>query len=138
MLYETMQEVNNYFIKERIAGNFQIEDGQINNEEVLEKVQDGQYLLITGSVFNDGVVKYNFDTLTDESFKGSICLLKIPTSFIKLVEDIEKFNEENDKNLTMKSESFGGYSYTRNTDRDGNPITWQQCFFNRLNHYRKV
>ena len=102
-------------------------------------LQDGQYFRICGSVFNDGVYAYAAETLTDETFTGTIWALRVPLALSKLVAEIEDYvNTDVAKPSPYKSESFGGYSYTRNTDSDGAPLSWQKAFRSRLNEWRKI
>lgn len=139
MMEEVMRYCHNYFVHDVIMGTFTIEDGEIVDKDFTDKIKDGQFYLVSGSVFSDGVHQYAFDTLTDEKFKGSIALLAVPSTFIRTVELIEKFEEENkDGNPCIYSENFGGYSYRKNTDRDGTPLTWQKAFKHSLNCFKKV
>ena len=40
--------------------------------------------------------------------------------------------------LWYRSESFGGYAYTKATDANGAPIGWQKAFASRLNQWRRL
>lgn len=80
--------------------------------------------------------------LQDEKFTGIVVPLAIPKDFLKLVDQIEKFHSSaiSNPNFGMiKSESFGGYSYTMaSAGLNGLPVTWKESFSSRLNNYRKM
>ena len=138
MLTEICAELRNWFCTDadKHFGTFKVSGGNI---APLDFLQDGQYFRIVGSVFNDGVHQYPAVDLTDETFDGAIWAMRIPADFIELSTDVEKFVESTDgKQVVFVSESFGGYSYSRATNPDGSPLTWQGAFRARLNKYRKV
>lgn len=135
MLYEVMKYCRNFFPSGTVIHDvFKIEGGTI----VLPDILDNQYFLVEGSVFNDGVYQYPTFELDDEEFEGTVSLLRIPKGFLDLVANIERWNEKNGEIGVFESESFGGYSYKRATHKDGEAITWQTAFKNRLSAYRKV
>lgn len=136
MLTELCAELRNYFVKEVYRGIFTIKDGSI---APLDFLQDGQYFAIFGSVFNDGVHKYPTDTLIDETFDGRIVAMAVPPAVITLSEEIKAYNEsENGKPSAYISESFGGYTYTKATDKNGAAASWKTIFASRLNKWRKI
>lgn len=136
MLTELCAELRNYFVKEVYRGNFTIKDGSI---APLKFLQDGQYFTIVGSVFNDGVHKYPTDVLIDETFDGTIRTMAVPPAFIALSEEIKSYKEsEPAKPSAYTSESFGGYTYTKATDKNGVPASWKKVFADRLNEWRKI
>lgn len=133
MLYEIMKHIRNFFVRgEKIQGEFHIEDGTISLP-----LLDGQYFLIEGSILNDGVYKYPASELTDETFVGVITPLAPPQDFIALCNEINEYNSKSPESA-YASESFGGYSYTRATDNDGNVAGWQSAYKKRLDVYRKI
>ena len=147
MLSELCQEIRNWFDRNqpKIREEFEIQDGRITNESFTDIIQDGQYFRIIGSVFNDGVHKYdNSLSLIDESFDGTIWLMAVPPAVISLSNEIDSWIAKYGEgvNSPYSSESFGGYSYTKAT-RTGsgsgttNP-TWQSVFASKLNLWRKV
>jgi hypothetical protein len=143
MLSELCQEVRNYFDRgqPKIYGEISIVNGAITNSEFINKILVGQYFRIVGSILNDGV--YLFDEslkLEDETFKGAIWLMAIPRDFLKLSNDIDKWVSDNEKTLLSpyQSESFGGYSYSKGSGKNGGSITWQDAFAGRLNLYRRI
>ena len=97
----------------------------------------GQYVRIVGSVLNDGVYQYPLTGLTDETFTGTVRLLKIEKAVLEMVPEIEAWCEKNQP-TAFTSESFGGYSYSRATDSSGVPAGWQKVFDSRLAPYRKM
>ena len=136
MLTELCKELRNYFVKEVYRGVFTIKNGSI---VPLDFLQDGQYFTIVGSVFNDGVHKYPTDVLIDETFDGTIRTMAVPPAFIALSEEIKVYKEsEPAKPSAYTSESFGGYTYTKATDKNGVPASWEKVFADRLNEYRKI
>lgn len=134
MLYEVMKHVKNFFPYFTKNGTFVINGGTINVSEL----KNGQYFLIEGSLFSDGVYQYPPSGLTDETFVGFVIALNPPQAFLKLVEDITKYCEEQDQVSPYVSESFGGYSYSKATNSNGQPIDWPSVFAERLKPWRKM
>lgn len=144
MLYEVCKEINNFFDQRRYIGKFVIEDNAITG---LYELQDGQYFRIVGSVFNDGVYKYDNNLeLVDETFTGAIWAMAVPEAVIALADDIKTWQENyggsGSANMSpYNSESFGGYSYSKSgggSSADGNAGTWQRAFARRLSAWRKI
>lgn len=138
MLTEICAELRNYFEvpNGRHFGKFEISGGSI---APLDFLQDGQYFRIIGSVFNDGVHQYSASDLTDEVFYGSVWAMAVPSAVIDLAAEIEEYNKSDaGKPSPFTAESFGGYSYTKATDANGAPISWQKAFADRLNKWRKL
>ena len=138
MLTELCAELRNYFNRDADihCGEFQISGGSI---APLDFLQDGQYFRIVGSVFNDGVYEYPASDLTDEAFCGAVWAMRVPPTVIALAAEIEEYNESDaGKASPYTSESFGGYSYTKATDDNGAPISWQKAFAKQLNKWRKL
>lgn len=137
MLDEILDYLNNYFVEKRIFGKFKIENGTIDTE-----AQEGQYIAIRGSVFNDGVYEYPVSDLEDEEFDGAIWLLRIPHKLINIAKDIEDWQGrqgiDSPVNSPYQSESFGGYSYTKKNTGSIYDNTWQSVFAGRLSRWRKV
>lgn len=138
MLDEIMAHLRNYFVKNVYTSRFEIKDGVIVSPSSIQ-VADGQYIKIVGSVFNDGVHIWPPSEMTDEIFDGEIWALAVPPALVALAEDIKVY-EDSDmaKQSAYKSESFAGYSYTKNTNADGTPISWQKAFAKKLNRWRKL
>lgn len=146
MLTELCQELRNWFERDKLFGEFTIENGAIDVPD--EFLQDGQYFRIVGSVFNDGVHKYdpeseNAEQLTDEVFKGAIWSMAVPPSVIALSERISAWVTKYGDMVSSpyQSESFGGYSYTKASSGQGNAgstPTWRNIFAGELNRWRKI
>lgn len=138
VLSELCAHCRNWFESEKVMDSYVINNGEINLSKM--DVHDGQYIRIVGSVFNDGVYKYPTTELKDETFIGSVWLLKIPPEFLELVEEITKWNQTYGSAVDSPytSESFGGYSYTKASGANGNAVSWKDSFRSRLNRWRKL
>ena len=143
MLTELCQELKNWFEREKYFGTFTIESGEIAMPD--GSLQDGQFFRVIGSVFNDGVHKYNEGGLTDEVFKGAIWAMAVPPAVIELSERIDEWQDKYGDSVSSpySSESFGGYSYTKASAGQGNANsgsspTWQSTFANDINRWRKI
>ena len=132
MLYEIMLECNNLFAVDSTDGTFEISGGKLSLS-----IPTGQYYVIRGSVFNDGLHQYGAEELSDETFTGTIYFCAIPQAFKDLADEIEKW-ESKYSATPFQSESFESYSYSRASGKDGNPLTWQGAFRTRLNVWRKI
>lgn len=152
MLTELCQELRNWFEKDKYFGTFTIEGGQLTDCSYL---QDGQYFRIVGSVFNDGVHKFEpnnaeGEVLTDEAFEGAIWAMAVPPTVIALSEKIAEWQTKYggvDSQLMspFQSESFGGYSYSKGSSSNGSSgsggssiPTWKSVFADDLNNWRKI
>ena len=149
MLQEICEHIHNYFIKDRIARNFEIASDMISLP-----LLDGQRFLITGSVFNDGIYTYhpngikNDDNtaaagLHDETWTGTICALAVPPAVIALSAEIKAWVDKNGAASVSPYTSenvIGVYSYTKASGGSGagGCVTWQDVFKSRLDRWRKV
>lgn len=139
---ELCTELNNWFEREVKSGTFEIRDGALDVDFLL----NSQYFRIVGSVFNDGVHKFPDNQLTDETFSGEIWAMAVPPDVISLVAAINDWEEKNAVAISSpySSESFGGYSYSLvgQSDNSGSATstgaTWQAKFRTQLNKWRKV
>lgn len=139
MLTNICAEIKNYFLRDdsRHEGSYDIEDGSIT----LPFMKAGQYFRIVGSALNDGVYKYPVDgniyNLADETFTGEIWAMYVPPAFEKLVVEIDAWTKANAAaiNSPYASESFGGYSYSKDS---GGGVTWQKHFAKQLKAYRRL
>ena len=137
-LTEICAELRNWFVVPNGVhiGTYTISGGSI---APLDFLQEGQYFRIIGSVFNDGVHQYPAADLTDEVFHGAVWAMAVPPSLIALSAEIEEYNNSDaGKASPFTSESFGGYAYTKATDANGAPISWQKAFASRLSKWRKL
>lgn len=136
MLDEILAEIRNYFAVKVHSGDFEVIGGKLSP---LDFLQNGQYFRIVGSVMNDGVYRYPYSGLTDETFSGEIWALAVPPTLIALAADIEEYEKKAKETVSpFTSESFGGYSYTKATDSNGSPLSWEKVFAKRLNKWRKI
>lgn len=118
------------------ADTYSIEGGAL----ALPFLLNGQYFRIRGSTLNDGLHQKNVDVLRDEVFSGEIWALAVPRAVLELAEKIEEWEKENAKAFASpyKSESFGGYSYTKAEGINGAVLTWKDAFRGELNRWRKI
>lgn len=135
MLNEILRYIRNYFpdTKGQMKGKFEIKEGKA---VPFPSLVDGQYFLVEGSAMNDGVWN-STEELSDEIFEGVVTPLKIPKDFLALAKEIEEYQTKADASPYV-SESFGGYSYTKATDANGTPASWQTAFATRLKTWRKL
>lgn len=138
MLEEILRHLRNWFVVPGGVheGTFAIGEGGID----LPFLIPGQYYRICGSLLNDGLHKYQEDSLAAETFDGTVWALAVPPAVIKLAEEIQDWQTKNGEAAAgpYASESFGGYSYTRATDpKTGGAVTWQTAFRSRLDPYRR-
>lgn len=135
------EEVNNYFEQTRIFGKFEIANGNIDLNRY--GIQEGQYIRVVGSVFNDGVYQYPIppeNELVDEKFDGAIWVMAVPSSVVTQIEEINQWEATNQSTLNSpyQSESFGGYSYTLKAENAEGGLNWQTHFRRKLDRWRKV
>lgn len=144
VLTELCDELNNYFVKERVDGTFTISGKSI---DLHEYIQDGQCFRIVGSVFNDGVHKYPATDLHDEVFNGAIWSMAVPQTVIDLASDIKAWKDkyagaESPAMSPFQSESFNNYSYskasggTAGSGDYGN--SWQGVFAPQMSKWRRL
>lgn len=138
MLEDVLAHIHNRFEVARIVGTFEIVGGTFE----VDGAQDGQYVWIEGSVFNDGLHQYPMGGLTDEVFRGRVLLLAVPRAVVEIADEIADWCADNASAIDgpYKSESFGGYTYTKDGG-DGSGITadgWMLHFRSRLNRWRKL
>lgn len=147
MMLETIcRYLNNYFDTERVFDTFTISSGGISgaSSDLTDKLVDGRFFRIAGSVFNDGIYMYpSTAILKDETFEGAIWLLAFPDEFLKLVRDIEDWQKKYGSAAAspFSTESVTGvYSYTKSTAMNGSSAasTWQGAFADRLKLWRKI
>lgn len=138
MISKIMHVCNNYFYVKgaQVSDTFTISKGAIT----LPFLTKGQYYKIVGSLFNDGVYCYgDGENLTDEEFDGTVYPLAPPKEFIDLCKSIKAYEDSDASTITpYKSESFGGYSYTKADGASGAGITWQEAFKVHLRQWRRI
>lgn len=140
MLEQVLQHLRNWFVVDGgvHVGTFTIEDGGM----ALPFLQDGQYFRVVGSVFNDGVYQYPATNLATERFYGAVWALAIPKDVVSISEEIDEWQKKNGEAAAglYQSESFGGYSYTKQSGGEvgGAVSSWKGAFRDRLNQWRKI
>lgn len=148
MLTEVCHEVNNYFRREFVSGTFSVAAGNITNlpEGFL---QEEQYFLIEGSIFNQGVFLFHAagsGLKNEQDFSGAIWALGIPQEFLELVAEIDKWvtkygGTDSAALSPFSSESFGGYSYSKgasgSSDGSADGANWKTVFASRLEKWRR-
>lgn len=145
MLYQVLTHIRNYFVATdgTRQGTFTLKGNEIyiDNAGVQQPItflKDGQYYLVQGSVFNDGVFQYPHECRVEEQFTGTVSALCIPQEVLDLTQEIEAWQEKYGNPTPYMSESFGGYSYTKATQGSTGTATWQEAFRNRLHIWRKL
>ena len=148
MLSEICAYLKNYFEIDKLFGDFVISEGHIryaNGEEI--PVKSGAYIRVVGSTFNDGIYRVFDDTpvdlLQDEAFNGAVWRLAIPQDVIATADDIKawrgKYCQMDSPAMSpYTSESFAGYSYSKNPSDGSKQNDWRGVFGSRLSRYRKI
>lgn len=137
MLEQVLRHLNNWFLLEIHEGTFAVENGSITLPFLCEK----QYFRVVGSIFNDGLHQYPAKEMTEETFTGAIWALAVPKSVVALADEIAAWQEKNGNAVLSPytSESFGGYSYTKQSaGSSGASAGWETTFKSRLNDWRKL
>lgn len=151
MIGEICKYLNNYFLShgedDKHHDRYAIINGVLSYADgsEIDFLQTGQYFRIAGSVFNDGVYKSGAEdlatVLTDESFDGSVWAMSVPKGFAELVDEISAWMASDATKAAAdspySSESFGGYSYSKETGSDGS-FSWQNHFAGKLAMWRKA
>lgn len=140
MLEEILRTLNNWFERDSLVGTFKVAGGALLLPDGFLK--DGQYLRVIGSTFNDGLHCWPVSDMVDEDFAGEVQALAIPPAVISLSGEIEKWRTENQKALDAPyaSESFGGYSYTKEGASSSQNVSagWRAHFRDQLNQWRRL
>lgn len=140
MLEDVLRYINNRFELAELSGSFEI----AGNTLVTDRIAEGQYYWVEGSIFNDGLHKHPDTDMADEEFEGRLILLAVPNAVVRIAEEAEEWTARNAEaiNGPYQSESFGGYSYTRaggSAEGNENPsAAWQVQFGARLRPWRKL
>ena len=144
MVGEICADIKNYFTKDEdmIFGSWSISGGTFSPSVDFPT----NYVRIVGSRLNDGVHKISDHDFVDEpEFNGAIWIMSPPKEFLALAKDIADWQEKNGSvdSVAMSpysSESFGGYSYSKESNGDGfgNGASWQNAFASRLKIYRRI
>lgn len=139
---EVFQYLRNWFDRNqpKYYGKFTIEDGALVGDY---EIATGQFYRIIGSALNDGVYKYGVDSLIDETFNGTIWVMAVPKDVRDLIDEIKAWKEiyggvDSTMMSPYQSESFGGYSYSKASGSNGENVSWQSVFGDRLGRYKKL
>lgn len=148
-IYEVCLEVHNFFCTDSDihAGTYTIAGGELTSCDFL---LENQYFRIKGSHFNDGVYKYNAESLTalvPETFVGSIWAMSPPRDFIDLCGEMSEWEAKygGADSVAMSpytSENFGGeYSYSKpagGSADGGAGYSAINAYANDLKKYRRL
>lgn len=136
-----MRHCRNFFEVGYIDGIFRI------TGNALSDVGDGvHWVYISGSMMHDGVWEIcngyltgrSVEGLENEEFDGRVWLLAPPLDFLETCKAIAVYEEKNPVGA-MQSESFGEYSYTRQSLSGANGLTgWQAAFRGQLTPYVRM
>lgn len=146
MISEICGYLHNYFDRDMPSyeGVFTVTDSIVYEGGDMS-LQNGQYFKIEGSVFNNGVWQYGVDTLTAETFTGTVQTMAVPPAFLQILSEIEAWQEKNSnlENPAMSpytSESFNNYSYTKSAgDSDASlKPQWALKYGGRLSQWKKL
>lgn len=137
-----LKYINNYFAKTKEKGEFVINDNKI---KMNGKYITGQYVLITGSIFNDGLHKIKsvedgtitLEQAENEEFKGTIYGLIIPKMILDLEQELRQLEKKYVSSI-YNSESFGNYSYSLATNKEGQLMTAFDVIAEKLRPYRQI
>ncbi len=113
---DVMRHVHNFFERERLAGEFAVQDG------VLTPAVSAPYAAIYGSAA-DGVYQVTDGRLEgwtgrDGVFTGVVWGLYPPKDFLDVCASASAYDAKNPAGAYL-SESFGNYSYTRAGGQSG-------------------
>lgn len=140
MLEELLRTLNNWFERDSLVGDFKVVGGALLVPEGFLK--EGQYLRVIGSTFNDGLSCWPVHDMVDEEFAGEVRALAVPPAVVALSEQIDKWRADNQKALDAPyaSESFGGYSYSKegSVSSQNGSTGWRAHFRDQLNQWRKL
>ncbi len=137
-----MRECKNYFERGFGDGEHTIAEGSLQPNDSLTA---GAWVAIKGSAFHDGVFRLGGggtleglpEGLPDETFVGRVWTLGPPADFLALCDEIAAFDRKTPVS-GLASESFGQYSRTMVTGRDGAVLHWQSAYAQRLATWRRM
>lgn len=116
-----------------IAGEFVFEP-----DTIPAGVVSGQYFLVCGSVFNDGIHKAGEGDLVAETFRGTVQPMRVPPAFVELAQKITEYDAALPGGGLYVSQSFGGWSGTLATGSDGLPADGKTRYRREINQWRKL
>lgn len=101
-------------------------------------VSAGQYFLVCGSLFNDGVHQAGEDDLIPETFTGTVQPMRVPPAFVDLARKITDYDAKLPSGGVYVSQSFNGWSGTMATGSDGLPADGLTHYRKEINQWRKL
>lgn len=101
-------------------------------------VVKGQFFLVCGSIFNDGIHQAGEADLTPETFTGTVQPMRVPPAFVELARKITDYDAELPSGGVYVSQSFNGWSGTMATGSDGLPADGLTHYRKELNQWRKL
>lgn len=135
---DLMRETRNFFPAAAMDASWTLHNGALTPADGLHP---GDWMAVTGSLFNNGVFQLNGDcaipSAVDESWTGVVWLLAPPADFLALAVEIDAWVRQQGNAVAVK-ESFGAYSRELATDSDGKPITWQAYFARQLQPWQRM
>lgn len=139
---QVMRAVNRYFATGYRAAEWRFTGGSIAPDELFTP---GMWIAVSGSIFHDGVWQLDewkglsgLDPKTpDETFFGRVYFLKPPQDFLDLCRRIGEF-AQNTPAGGLQSESFGEYSMSLASGKNGGILTWEEAFADDLRPYRQM
>ena len=141
MLIELMNHCGNHFVAAEYRNyHASIEGGVLTSDA---EVIAGQYIIVSGSILNDGLYKVasvagfaaTLDGETEnEEFDGTIYTLRVPKAFVALASEIESWKTAHPVS-DLASESFPvGYSYSK---AGGGVGGWRTAFSGVIARYMR-
>lgn len=146
MIEQVLRSLNDFFIRTVVAGSKVETDGITVSDGT--KFVAGQYILVIGSVLNNGVLKVKTvtgnkiatdETLYPETNAIRVCGMAVPRGLLDIITEITEYNAANPRGISQ--ESLGDYSVTYSSGASGggsNDLSWYGIFKSRLAAYKKV
>lgn len=146
MLNEVLNYTKKYYPKECIKATHKVVIDGIEGD-YSESVKVGQYINFYCSDLNDGTYEVTNvttskvtlnATLKEEETEFYIFVLRLPSDFINLVNDISTYTTQNPTSQEISSETQGNRSVSYATSSDGSGGNWINVFKTQLSNYRNV
>lgn len=102
MLEQVLLSLRNWFVADKRTGRVRIEGGSLVPPAALG-LKEGQYVRITGSVFNDGLHAWPYTGMTDEEFVGTVWALAVPRAVIDLADEIAACRPSTPRSWTART-----------------------------------
>lgn len=152
MFEQVCAYINNHFTHKNgkpiasASGTIAITDGELSTIDNAAPtfLRPGNYYLIRGSDFNDGIHQYQNDELTDETFEGTVYKMCPPPDFLRILDEVEQWQAKYGERVQSPYQSedvIGVYSYQLKSA--GKTIgttlaTWQDTFGTQLKQWRRL